>query len=123
LANHTHQPATTLVTRNGIRTDLAKADGWFLRSTSPADSTHLVTAFRQGLKAVGFVEGRNVAIDYRWAEGQNDRLSALVADLIRRPVAVIVGELLSSLVAKATTTTVPIVFANLGKRLIRLSSQ
>ena len=63
----------------------------FLRSTSLADATHLVTAFRQGLKEAGFVEGQNVAIEFRSAEGHVDRLPALVADLIRRPVAVIVG--------------------------------
>ena len=63
----------------------------FLRSTSLADSTHLVTAFRQGLKEAGYIEGQNVAIEYRWADNQTDRLPALVAELIRRPVAVIVG--------------------------------
>jgi putative ABC transport system substrate-binding protein len=83
----------------------------FIRTTSLASSTHLVTAFRQGLKEAGFVEGQNVAVEYRSAEDQADRLPALVADLIRRPVAVIVGELPSALAAKATTTTVPIVFA------------
>ena len=59
----------------------------FVRSTSAADSTHLVTAFRQGLKEAGFVEGQNVAVEYRWADNQLDRLPALVADLLRRPVA------------------------------------
>ena len=82
----------------------------FLRSTSLATSAHLVTAFRQGLKEAGFVEGQNVAIEYRSAEGRNDRLPALVAELIRRPVAVIVGNTPSALAAKAATTTVPIVF-------------
>ena len=86
----------------------------FLRSTSPADLTHLVTAFRQGLKEAGFVEGQNVAVEYRWADNQLDRLPALVADLLRRPVAVIVGEQPSALAAKAATTTVPIVFATGG---------
>ena len=83
----------------------------FLRSTSPTDSTHLVTAFRNGLKETGFVEGQNVAIEYRYAEGRNDRLPALVADLIGRRVAVIVGNNLAAFAAKAATTTVPIVFA------------
>jgi hypothetical protein len=63
----------------------------FVRSTSAADSTHLVTAFRQGLKEAGFVEGQNVAVEYRWADNQFDRLPALVADLLHRPVVVIVG--------------------------------
>jgi putative ABC transport system substrate-binding protein len=82
----------------------------FLRSTSLADATHLVTGFRQGLKEAGFVEGQNVAVEYRSAEGQNDRLPTLVADLIRRQVAVIVGNSMAALAAKAATTTVPIVF-------------
>jgi len=63
----------------------------FLRSTSLADATHLVTAFPQGLKEAGFVEGQNVAVEYRSAEDHPDRLPALVADLISRQVAVIVG--------------------------------
>jgi len=83
----------------------------FLRSTSPTDSTHLATAFRQGVKEAGFVEGQNVAIEFHYAEGRNDRLLALTADLIRRPVAVIVGNSPAALAAKAATTTVPIVFA------------
>jgi putative ABC transport system substrate-binding protein len=83
----------------------------FLRSTSLADATHLVTAFRQGLKEAGFVEGQNVAVEYRSAENHPDRLPALVADLISQQVAVIVGNQSSALAAKAATTTVPIVFA------------
>jgi putative ABC transport system substrate-binding protein len=86
----------------------------FLRSTSPADSTHLVTAFHGGLKEAGIVEGQNVAIEYRYADNQIDRLPALVADLIRRPVAVIVGNVAPALAAKAATTTVPIVFVTGG---------
>src|SRR5262245_32728437 len=62
----------------------------FLRVTSASDSTHLVAAFQQGLKQAGFVDGQNVAIEYRWAHGHIDRLPALVADLIPRQVAVIV---------------------------------
>ena len=81
----------------------------FLRSTSLADATHLVTAFRQGLEEAGFVEGQNVAIEFRSAENQPDRLPALVAELIRRPVAVIVGNIAPALATKAATTTVPIV--------------
>jgi putative ABC transport system substrate-binding protein len=83
----------------------------FLRSTSPTDATHLVTAFRDGLKETGFVEGQNVAIEYRYAEGRNDRLPALVADLIDRRVAVIVGNNPAAFAAKTATSTVPIVFA------------
>jgi putative ABC transport system substrate-binding protein len=83
----------------------------FLRSTSLADATHLVTAFRQGLKEAGFVEGQNAAVEYRSAEDHPDRLPALVAELISRRVAVIVGNQSSALAAKAATRTVPIVFA------------
>jgi putative ABC transport system substrate-binding protein len=83
----------------------------FLRDMSLAPFAHLVTAFRQGLKEAGFVEGQNVAIEFRSAEGQKDRLPALVADAIRRPVAVIVGNIAPTLAAKAATTTVPIIFA------------
>jgi putative ABC transport system substrate-binding protein len=83
----------------------------FLRSTSLADATHLVTAFRQGLKEGGFVEGQNIAVEYRSAEGHADRLPGLVTELIGRRVAVIVGNNNSALAAKAVTTTLPIVFA------------
>ena len=83
----------------------------FLRVTSPANSTHLVAAFRQGLKEAGFVEGQNVVIEYRWAEGQHDRLPALAVDLVQRKVAVIAAtSALAALTAKAATSTVPIVF-------------
>ena len=90
----------------------------FLRSTSLADATHLVVAFRQGLKETGYIEGQNVAIEYRWAEGHLDRLPALVADLVRQPVALIVGNTPSALAAKAATTTVPIVFVTGGDPVI-----
>ena len=84
----------------------------FLRSTSLVEFSHLVTAFRQGLKETGFVEGQNVAIEYRSAEDHLDRLPALVADVVRRPVNVIVGNAIASVAAKAATTTIPIVFAS-----------
>jgi putative tryptophan/tyrosine transport system substrate-binding protein len=91
----------------------------FLRSTSLADAAHLVTAFRQGLKEAGFIEGQNVAIEYRSAEDQAHRLPALVADLIRQQVALMVGNTPSVLAAKAATTTVPIVFVIGGDPVIQ----
>src|SRR5262249_8433902 len=72
--------------------------------------TFYVTAFHQGLKEAGFVEGQDVAIEYHAVEDQTDRLPLLVADLLRRQVAVIVGHTPAALAAKAATTTVPVVF-------------
>ena len=85
----------------------------FLRSASIADAAHLVTAFRAGLKEAGFVDGQNVAIEYRSAEDHPDRLPALVADLVRRPVAVIAATRGPgpARAAKAATSTIPIVVA------------
>jgi len=84
----------------------------FLGGTSPDTFADRVRAFRQGLKDTGYVEGENVAIEYRWADEQNDRLPELAAELVRRKVAVIVatGGSTSAFAAKAATTTIPIVF-------------
>jgi ABC-type uncharacterized transport system substrate-binding protein len=91
----------------------------FLRSATLADVSRWVTAFRQGLKEAGFVEGQNVSIEYSSADNQPNRLPALVMDLIRQPVAVIVGNTDSALAAKAATTTIPIVFAG-GSDAVRI---
>jgi putative ABC transport system substrate-binding protein len=84
----------------------------FLHPASPESYADQLRAFRQGLKEAGFVEGENVAIEYRWAEGQNDRLPALADELVRRRVAAIAAfGIVATNAAKAATTTIPIVFA------------
>src|SRR5258708_29202093 len=84
----------------------------FLNTASPGPFAPLVAAFHQGLKDGGFIEGQNVAIEYRWAEGEYGRLPTLAADLVRRQVAVIAatGGTVSARAAKAATTTIPILF-------------
>jgi putative tryptophan/tyrosine transport system substrate-binding protein len=85
----------------------------FLSSLAPSDLIFVLPAFHEGLAGMGFVEGQNVAIEYRWAEGDYHRLPALSADLVRRKVAVIaaISGTPAALAAKAATTTIPIVFA------------
>src|SRR5260370_18190644 len=83
----------------------------FLRSTAAAGSAHLVTAFRDGLTEAGFVEGRNVAIEYRWTDDHIDRLPALAADLVRRQVPVIFANGVSAHAAKAATASIPVIAA------------
>ena len=96
-AAHAQQPALPIV--------------GFLRSEPLGDAMHLVAAFRAGLKEAGFTEDQNVTIELRSAEGHADRLTALVAELIHRPVAVIVANSLAAVAAATATSRVPIVFA------------
>src|SRR5256886_3764516 len=93
----------------------------FLHVAFPGPYAQQLAAFRQGLKQSGYVEGRNVAIEYRWANNENDRLPELAADLVRRQVALIVaaGGTPSALAAKAATSTIPIILV-FGSDPVRL---
>jgi putative ABC transport system substrate-binding protein len=84
----------------------------YLSARSPQDTAHLLEAFRRGLAEAGYVEGQNVTIEYRWALGQYDRLPAMAADLVRRPVTILTttGGEPAALAAKAATSSIPIVF-------------
>ena len=84
----------------------------FMSGRAPEDSAHLVCAFRQGLAETGFVEGQTVTIEFRWADGDYDRLPALAADLVSRKVAVLVGVGgdVSALAAEKATASIPVVF-------------
>src|SRR5512133_2156086 len=85
----------------------------FLSSRSPSESNDLVVAFRRGLRDAGFIEGQNLSIAFRWAEGRYDRLSALAAELVDLRVAVLftAGGPPAALAAKAATQTIPVVFS------------
>ena len=101
----------------------------FLSSGSPADWTSLVFGFRQGLNEMGYIEGKNVGIEFRWADGHYDRLPELAADLVSRQVAVVVaaGGISPTLAAKAATSTIPIVYTGVpdpvGMGLVANSSR
>jgi putative tryptophan/tyrosine transport system substrate-binding protein len=82
----------------------------FLNAPAATDSVYRVSAFRDGLKEAGFVDGHNVAIDFRSAENKLDRLPAFAADLVHRQVSVIVGQQIAMRAAMAVTSTIPIVF-------------
>ena len=86
----------------------------FLHAGSPEENAKRLAAFRRGLAQAGFVEGQNVAIEYRWAAGNNEQLKAMAADLVGRKVAVITtpGSTAAAVVAKAATSTIPVVFSS-----------
>jgi putative ABC transport system substrate-binding protein len=91
----------------------------FLSSSALSDRASYVSAFRQGVRETGYVEGQNVAIDYQWAQDPHDVLPGFAADLVRGQVTVIAAhDTSSAVVAKAATTTIPIVFASGGEFIV-----
>src|SRR5499427_8413274 len=86
----------------------------FLNGGSPGGYKVYVTGFLHGLSETGYVQGKNVTVDYQWARGQYDRLQVMAADLVRRKVAVIAANTPAAPAAKATTTEIPIVFVSTG---------
>jgi ABC transporter substrate binding protein len=117
LEKRTHLRELGMVERRGpsqrVRRQQTKPLIGFLNSASPKQWVHLVGAFKKGLNEVGYVEGQNLLIEYRWAEGLYERLPVLAEELVRRPVSVLVatGGASTALAAKAATTTIPIVFS------------
>jgi putative tryptophan/tyrosine transport system substrate-binding protein len=96
----------------------------FLGGASADSFAHLVAAFRRGLNEIGYMDGQNVATEYRWADNQYDRLRALAAELVGRQVNVIVasGGDRSALAAKAATATIPIVFTGTSSSILKFES-
>ena len=82
----------------------------FINSASPKSYAPNVEGFLQGLKDAGYIEGQNVSIEYRWSEGQYDRLPAMAAELVRRDVTVIVANTPAAPIVKAATSTIPVIF-------------